>query len=273
MNDRVNFSIPVVSIRASSLGELFDCPARWEAKNIRGIRMPSSGAARLGTSVHASTAIFDKAKIDGAPISIDDVAWALVDMLHSTDEEVDWEDTNPNEAEKIGLALHDRYCKSIAPHQDYVAVEARCENLLITDLGINLTGTTDRVYRCPDGSLGIADIKTGKAAVSADGTVKTAGHGPQLGVYELLAEHAISERLTAPAQIIGLNTGKTPIAQRVGIGQVTHARDVLIGEDGNPGMLEYAAQIIHSGAFYANPKSILCSAKYCPAHSTCKYKG
>jgi len=37
---------PIIPIRASSLAELFDCPARWEAKNLLGMRMPSSGAAR-----------------------------------------------------------------------------------------------------------------------------------------------------------------------------------------------------------------------------------
>ena len=35
-----------VSIRASSLPELFDCPARWAAKHLRGMRMPMSGNLR-----------------------------------------------------------------------------------------------------------------------------------------------------------------------------------------------------------------------------------
>ena len=32
-------------IRASSMSELFDCPARFEAKYITGLRMPRSAAA------------------------------------------------------------------------------------------------------------------------------------------------------------------------------------------------------------------------------------
>ena len=38
------------------------------------------------------------------------------------------------------LALHRRYCADIAPQQTYRAVEATCEALTISDLGITLTG-------------------------------------------------------------------------------------------------------------------------------------
>lgn len=263
----------IIPIRASSLAELFDCPARWEAKHILGMRMPSSAATRLGTAIHAGTAAFDQATLEGSPITANDAAGALVDTLHDTTEDIDWDDTKPADAERVALALHTRYCVEIAPHQDYVAVELTCERLEITDLGLALTGTTDRVRRVPDGSLGIADLKSGKTAVGADGRVATAGHGPQMGVYELLAEHAIGEQLTAPAQIIGLQTGKTAAAQRVGTGEIHNAREALVGSDDSPGLLEHASRVIHSGSFYGNPKSYLCSAKYCPRHSTCKFKG
>ena len=46
-----------ISVRASSLAELFDCPARWEAKNLLNMKMPAVGAARLGTAIHASTSV------------------------------------------------------------------------------------------------------------------------------------------------------------------------------------------------------------------------
>lgn len=272
------FKPTIVTIRASSLAELFDCPARWEAKHILGKRLPSSGAARLGTAVHASTALFDQSRLDGNPLSANDTAGALVDALHSKDDangngEVDWGDTDPHAAEKIGLSLHARYCADIAPHQDYVGVEVPCEKLEITDLGIALTGTTDRIYRRADGQLGIADLKTGGRAVGSDGIAVTQGHGPQMGVYELIAEFAVGQALTAPAQIIGLNTGKTAAAQKVGTGLIENARAALIGDEDAPGLLEHASRIIHSGLFYGNPKSVLCSAKYCPNHPTCKFKG
>ena len=262
----------MVNIRASSLAELFDCPARWAAKHIDGLRSPRSAAAQLGTAVHAGTAVFDSSRLPGGdPVSADDAAGALVDAIHNPDEDVDWDETAPNEAERIALALHSKYCAEIAPHQVYRGVEVRCEKLELPDLGIALTGTTDRVRETPDG-LGIADLKTGGRAVGADGQVATQGHAVQLGVYELLAEHAMGLVISAPAQIVGMNTGKTPAAQRVGTGEVVDAKAVLIGTDEHPGLLEHASKIIHSGLFFGNSKSVLCSEKYCPAHSICKFK-
>lgn len=65
-------------------------------------------------------------------------------------------------------------------------MEALCENLELTDVGLTLTGTVDRV-RKSGGALGLADIKTGKAAVEVKGNVKTGGYAAQIGVYEILA--------------------------------------------------------------------------------------
>ncbi len=266
--------IDLVPIRASSLAELFDCPARWASKYIEGRRLPRSAAAQLGTAVHASTAVFDASRLaGGSPVTADDAAGALVDAIHHPEEDVEWEDTKPQEAERIGLALHTRYCAEIAPQQKYLGVEVACERLEIPDLGIALTGTTDRVRETVDGQIGIADLKTGGRAVGADGTVTTAGHGPQMGVYELLAEQVIRRPITAPAQIVGLNTGKTAAAQRVGTGEIEGARAALVGTDEQPGMLEHASRIIHSGLFFGNSKSVLCSPRFCPAHPTCRFKG
>lgn len=262
----------IVTMRASSLAELFDCPARWEAKHLLGMRNPSSGAALLGTAVHASTALFDQAQLDGNPINACEAAGALVDALYHPDQEVDWEDSSPKAIEPIGLALHARYCSEIAPKQDYIGIEVACERLEITDIGLALTGTTDRIRRV-DGQLGIADLKTGGRAVGSDGHAVTQGHGPQLGVYELLAEFALGQPLTAPAQIIGMQTGKTANSQKVGIGTVENARAALVGDEDSPGLLQHAARIIHGGSFYGNPKSLLCSARYCPRYQSCRFKG
>lgn len=262
----------VIPIRASSIGDLFDCAARWEAKHLRGMRMPTSGKAQLGTAIHKSTGLYDQARIDGSELKADECAGALVDAIHKPEGDVLWdEELRPSEAESIGRALHARYCAEIAPGQDYAAVEIECEALEITDLGIALTGTTDRIRRVDDG-FGIADIKTGKTAVRADGHVETAGHAMQLGVYELMAERASGLRITEPARIVGMQTGKTERGQRVATADVHGARDMLVGEPDAPGILEIAAQMIHSGTFPGNPRSSLCSPKYCPAHATCRFR-
>lgn len=261
----------MITIRASSMPELFDCAARWEAKIIRKIRMPSSGNSVLGKSVHAATAAFDSAVLDGHPITIDDASGVVADTIWNTEEEVDWGEDKPQDAENIGIALTGMYCRQIAPTMEYVAIEATCERLEIIDIGIALTGTTDRIVKTDDGHA-IADIKTGKAAVGADGTVKTQGHAAQMAVYELLAESATGIQITDPAQIIGLQVAKTDKGRRAGVGMIQGGRELILGDEYSPGLLEHAAAIIKSGIFPGNPRSMMCHTKYCPIHGVCKWR-
>jgi len=233
--------------------------------------MPTNPKALLGRAVHASTAVFDQSELDGAGITPDEAAGAAVDAIHKPDEEVDWADEKPSEVEKIAVSLHGKYCTQVAPTQVYRAVEVACESLTIEDLGITLTGTTDRIRETSSG-LGIVDIKTGKAAVKTNGTVETKGHTYQIGVYELLAEHASGLHLTASAQIVGLNTAKTEVAQRVGSGEIKGARSILLGDSETQGILQTAANIIHRGDFWGNPKSMMCHKAYCPVFSVCNYR-
>lgn len=258
-------------IRASSLSDLFDCAARWEAKHIHKMHMPCSSNAALGKAVHAGTALYDSSRIQGHPITIDDAAGAVVDAIHKPDENVEWGEDSPQEAEHTALSLHRLYCKNVAPRQKYVAVEAGCEQLDIADIGISLTGTVDRV-RITDDGYGIVDIKTGKAAVAADGTVKTQGHAAQMAVYELLASQATGRVIEAPAQIVGLQVAKTAKGQRAGTGEITGARDLLLGDDEAPGLLEHAAALLKSGLFPGNPRSMMCNVKYCPVFSRCRWR-
>lgn len=262
----------IVTVRASALSDFLDCPARAEAKHLLGMRMPSNGKAALGTAVHKSTALYDGSELEGKGLTVEETAAAAVDAIRSPNEDVVWdEDESKDDAEKVALALHRKYCNEIAPKQDYAAVEVTCEKLEITDIGLALQGTTDRIRKTDDG-YAISDIKTGKTAVAADGRVKVAGHTYQLGVYELLAERASGLAITGPAQIVGLNTAKTDKAQRVGTGEVHGAREVLVGDQDSPGILEAVAAMIHSGNFFGNPRSMLCHERYCPIHHRCKYR-
>lgn len=263
----------IVTIRASALSDFFDCPARAEAKHLRGMRTPSSGKALLGTAIHAATARYDSSVLAGDGITIDEAAGAAVDAIHKPKDDVklDADETKAG-IESVAIALHKLYCTTIAPTQEYAAVEIQCERLEITDLGIALTGTTDRISKTDDG-FGIRDLKSGGTAVKADGTVETKGHAYQLGVYELLAERASGLPITEPARVIGLQTGKTEKGQRAAVSApVEGARDVLVGEDDSPGVLEIVSKMIHSGSFPGNPRSMLCNPKYCPAYNICKFR-
>ena len=263
----------IVTIRASALGDFLDCPARAEAKHLMNMRTPSGGGAILGRAIHKSTAVYDQSGIDKSGLTADDAAGAAVDVIHSPDDDVVWdEDDSPAQAESIALALHSLYCKEIAPKQDYAAVEVQCDRLEIHDIGLALTGTTDRVRRVADG-YGIADLKSGKRAVSADGIVETKGAAYQIGVYELLAERASGVPITASAQIVGLQVAKTAKGQRVATSApVSGAREVLVGSGDSPGVLEVVARMIHSGAFPGNPRSMLCHKKFCPIFNRCKFR-
>lgn len=261
-----------VQIRASSMPELFDCPARWEAKHLLKMRLPVSEYTRIGTAVHAGTALYDQSVLDGNPLTADEAAGAVVDSLADRTEDTAWDELTPAKAEKIAIPLHGLYCEKIAPKQEYVAVEALCDNLTFRDIGITLSGTVDRVRVTEDG-LGIADIKTGKMPVSADGTIKTRGHAAQLGVYELLASHALEQPVNSPAQIIGMNSAKTEAGRRYAIGEIKNAKDLLLDDEfGRPGLLRHAAAMFRSGDFFGNPKSTLCSEKYCPAYQICRWR-
>ena len=263
----------LVTIRASALPDFFDCPARAEAKHLLGKRMPMGGAALLGKAIHKSTAVFDESNIKGQGIKVHEAAAAAVDAIRKPDEEVLLEeDESPTQLESIALALHSRYCTEVAPRQRYVAVEARCERLEITDIGLALTGTTDRI-RAVNNGHGIADLKSGKTAVRADGHVETKGHRYQIGVYELLAEKASGIPITEGGQVVGLQVAKTERGQRVAVSEpIQGARDVLVGEPGSRGVLEILAHQIHAGIFPGNPRSMLCGEKYCPIYNTCKFR-
>lgn len=265
----------IIPIRASSMPELFDCPARWEAKHINGLRTPKSPQAHIGTSIHASTAVFDSEKLRGNDLTPDDCAGVFVDTLRHPEEDVDWSqlDTKMETVERTGIALHTNYCTQIAPKQNYTGIEIKCESLDIEfaehDLTLRLTGSTDRVRKDADGRTGISDLKTGKTAVSKEGKVNVAKHGAQLAVYELLVEQEIGRPVTAPAQIIGMATVQEA---RVAIGEIKTAREVLVGTPEQPGLLDAAVRVIKSGMFYGNPSSMLCGEKFCPVYSICKWR-
>jgi hypothetical protein len=260
-----------ITIRASSFGSLFDCPARWIAIHLEGRRVPQNGRAALGTALHAGTAAFDMERLAGQVASISAAEDAAVESVRVPRDETDWEGEQ-SKAESIARSLTHKYCAEESPMHDYVAVEASVESLLITDLNIILTGTTDRVERVEE-AFGIRDIKSGKQAVGTDGRAKTHGHGAQMGVYELVAEASTGLSMRAPAQIIGLQTNLTPEKQRIGTGEIVGAKDVLLGDGENTGLLVTAARLVHGDIPpWGNPKSMMCHNRYCPNFNNCFWR-
>lgn len=264
---------PNLTVRASSWADLFDCAYRWEGIHLLKMRNVVGLRAALGTAIHAGTAAFDQARLDQSAITPDDAAGVLVDKLRDPENEFDpaRDDLSMADAERVGISLLTKYCIEVAPRYNFVAVEMETKPLDIECGGgviVRLTGTMDRArVRKAEHGVGIADLKSGSAAVQK-GVAVTKGHGPQVGTYELLYEHSTGEEITDVAEIIGLKTKGTP---EIGTGTISNAKRVMVGTETQPGLIEFAADMFRTGRFYPNPKSLLCSAKYCPRHSLCPY--
>jgi hypothetical protein len=264
----------IVEVRASSWGRLFDCSYAWEGEHLLGLRRPSGLRASLGTAIHASTAAFDQARIDGRPISISDAADVFIQTLHNPTDDVDYKQDRSitmREAEQIGLTLHAKYCAEISPRYEFKAVEMKMDPLDLNvgdNMIIRLKGTMDRA-RVAKGGAGaiIPDIKTG-ARLFADNEVVLKGRSAQLGAYQLMYESNTQE-VTEGAQIIAL---QTTAAAQAGVSRIFDARRVMLGTKYEPGLIDFAGTIFKTGHFQPNPQSSLCSEKFCARWNSCIYR-
>lgn len=291
-----------ILIRASSLPTMFDCAARWYAQNVEGLRSPNGGAAHLGTSLHHASAQFDQARVEEKPITIDDAVDLFVDRCKKPNEEdgeVVWGSDMPQgKAVDVGVRLTMNYCDTYSPQYQFSAVEVKCEPLSIQvpeeGVRIVLTGQADRVrietttgppaelerWWEEDGDpatvrYGICDVKSGKRIIASDGTIAIDKHVAQLGQYELiqlLAHQKLGYEFTLPAEVIAFPTSGS--RAEVAVTSVVAPSRILLGDDVQPqGLLHMAAKMAKADLFPGNPKSTLCSEKYCPKYSRCWWRG
>jgi hypothetical protein len=263
-----------IKIRASSWSSLFDCAMRFEHMTLLGERLPVGIRAVLGTALHASTAVFDRAAIDHEPMRIDDAAGVFIAKLQTPDYEVDYtgDDLSVSDAERIGLELHRLYCKEISPRMNYVDVETTLKPFDIDCGGgvtVTLTGSLDRarVAQGPHQTKPvIPDLKSGRMVI-AKGAAKMKGRAAQLGTYQLLYEHTRKVE-TGGAQVIALSATNKP---RVAVSPVFDARKVMVGTANEKGLIEYAAEMFRTGLFPPNPSSNMCHKKYCAHWDRCSF--
>lgn len=278
----------LLTIRASSLAELFDCPQRWAAIHVEGRRGWNSGPAWLGTSMHHGTAAFDQSAIEGQPITVDDATDLVIHKIDHPEEEVRWDkQLSQREARSLASILVPDYCNRIAPQYTFETVELKLEPLTIDVEGVHitLTGTADRVrvednfanvqapgYEFVDEApwwaqqaRGICDVKSGRSVIR-NGQVQTDKHVAQLGTYELLEVMVAKQThkdMTLPAEIIALPTsGEHSCA----VGTMDRPSRILLGEGRHAGLLKAAANMAKHEMFHGNPKSMLCGEKYCPVY-------
>lgn len=266
---------PEYKIRASAWGTLFDCAHRFEGENILGMRRASTMPAHLGTSIHEATAVFDLAKANGEPIEVADAVDVFINAIDEPEYEVDLkaDELKINEARKRGAALVITYCQQVAPMMEFISIEESLPSLEVDCGGviIQITGTMDRARKMAT-SHGpvVADIKTGRRLFTTEGDVSIKGRSAQCGIYQTMFEQKTGIQ-SAGSQIIALGTGNKP---QWGISKVWDAKRVILGvpEEGKPGLIDFAADMLKTGHFPPNTQSPLCSEKYCARWHQCIYK-
>jgi PD-(D/E)XK nuclease superfamily len=273
----------VTVIRASSLSGWADCPRRgasrmlWAEIQQAGYRLrytPRGIASIVGTSTHRAAAFMldDKARSGTLP-SRECAVEAGRDALSQETETSDIQFDGPNgathtmaDAVTQVVRMTTAYHQVVAPKvQPIVSVETRyeCE----VEPGIILSGAPDIVAREPDR---IRDLKTGARP--------PASFSAQLGAYSLIVRSHGLPIDHAAIDFIRRVKPKNPQPDPVTIeAEIAHAENAaasvlkhIVGDlrtfrEGDP---ERRIQPGDSWAFLANPSSSLCSAKYCPAHST-----
>jgi hypothetical protein len=274
---------PITRIRASSLSGYPDCPRRWAARTLKdeivaaGFKLretPRTIGASIGSAVHKAAAVMlaEKARSGNLPpfsVSTDAARDAFKeDIKGGVMFDSRGPTCNAGDAEQHIANMAKVYQTSVAVHLHPVLIEERLEaDVDWSSQRLVLSGQPDQVCRLPNG---IADLKTGRR----DGT-----HKPQLGAYSLLARsNGIATIEQAAVHFLARVTLKKPQP-----GPVTHQHDVAQVETAATNVLKHidasvrtfregdAERRILPGdpwAFAANPSSILCSPKYCPAHGS-----
>lgn len=268
----------MITIRPSSLSMYADCPRRGAARlfwreikaagfelrqTVRGI------GAIVGTAVHSAAAVIytEKAKNGRPPAehaAIDLTITSLEKGIAA--EPVEYDNATHNRADALAQAcrMTRSYFRTIVPQVEPILVEERLEAEIAP--GVVLSGQPDIVAREPNG---VRDLKTGQ---------RLGSHAPQIGAYALLARsHGVEIDEAAIDWLPRVGTQKpqpSPITHKVRLAQAETAAASIIKhmagdlETFRSGDPERRILPGDEWSFLANPASVLCSAKWCPAHST-----
>jgi hypothetical protein len=270
-------------IRCSSLSGYPDCPRRGAARLFRheiedaGFTLrqtPRGIAAAIGTAVHtgAEIPLLEKATTGRLPpesVALDAATWTLGSQFRDG-EEITFDGTrgvthNRVQAERQVIGMTRAYFRTVAPALNPIHVEERLEAEIAP--GVILSGQPDQICREPHK---IRDLKTGR---KPSGT-----HAPQVGGYSLLARSNGLDIESAAVDFIQRvpihKPQPDPVTEQVTVAQAETAASAIIKHmigdldtfrHGDP---ERRILPGDPWAFPANPASMLCSPKFCPAHGT-----
>ncbi len=256
-------------IRASMLPAWPDCPRRAAARQFKELigsagfqlrkLLPSIGAA-VGTAVHAETtaALRSRMETGTTVINVDETRRVFREEIT---EGVEWDPTTPNSAaaEQQIARMANELRKSPATQGETIAVEESLRAEIAE--GWIVTGHIDHVRAMPEGGHHVDDWKTG--AVRRP-------YSAQIGCYAMIAD----------ANGYNVRSAATTYVPRVALKKVQppaefHPEDLAMTKraawETSHEIIRTVGAFEQSGdpfAFQANPMSLMCSDKYCPAHST-----
>jgi hypothetical protein len=264
----------LIEIHPSSLTEYADCPRRAAAKMLKkelqesGYNLRESNrviGASVGTAVHTGAQYTLDYKIDtGTLAPLKETQEKAIDMLSTgIADGILWDDTSPNRntAEKQTLRMVGEYMRGIAPSINPVRVEYKMTvNIAV---GYVLKGTIDLMAAHPSA---LRDLKTG---------AKAKMHLPQIGAYHyMLRKHNYPVDLLAVDYLPRVSITKAqPHAQYTeydaSLAEQSAASTIRrFMSDHKEFERRKAASQPLEFAFIANPSSMLCGPKYCPAYNT-----
>lgn len=256
-----------ITVRASSTPQYPDCSRRWASRHAALLladhgfqvrEIPSTVGAAVGTATHSGASFILGEKVDTGTLGNDTEADQRA--LQSLDESVArgcmWDDTtsNLNTAQKQVLRQVATFRIHTAPNLKPVSIEQR----LTAKMSERMT-VSGQADICENDS--VHDLKTG---------VMRRANAAQYGTYSLLRRafgHTVNRlvevyvpraRITKPQPDPELHTIPIEAAERAAEGILRRIElDISTFEQtGEP------------WSFLANPASMLCSDRYCPAHGT-----
>lgn len=255
-------------IRASATATWSDCPRRSAARAYRGLVQSAGFAlsgnrarhvgAVVGTGVHmgARVMLVEKLVHDRLPPESVYIDAAVETVREEARPGVVYDETTRtlNVAEQQAIRAARSYREHVAPEVEPVAVEER----IYMPVGRRFVVTGQPDCAVP---RGIRDIKGGAQSRMS---------GPQYGLYSMLRRFKGFETLEVIEDWlprVSLNKDQ-PLPQAIRY-EITVAERSAVAVT-NEIMREVDA-FLKTGdpyAFPSNPNSVLCSAKFCPAHGT-----
>jgi RecB family exonuclease len=193
-----------VPVSPSKVDGFDQCGLRWLLETSGGT-VPANFAQNVGVLVHDIASEHPEADSETLAAELDR-RWPQLGLARSWLTEL-----QRGRAERMVAKLATYYAGTRAEGRTLVGAEVE----VAVEIGrAVITGRVDRLERLPDGSLLVADLKTGKYAV----TVAEGEANPQLGVYQLAVQEGAfpdESAVSAGAQLVYLGTTTQKPAVRI----------------------------------------------------------